>query len=302
MRQTLEVISGIYKVVNPIGQIYIGKSENLLRRWRKYKYAGVVKVLESINQHGFKNHTFEIIEKCDIELLNERERYWIKFYDCFDTPHGLNLQDGGSAGHKMAKGSREKVSKNSARWNIGKSPSEETRRKISEKVSISLKGHQKTLGYKYSEEKKKELDEKKKATMLQNGTKIIQPDNNKQVLNIQTGVYYDSIRDAAESSNFKYEHLTSMLNGNKHNKSPFIQVNPDQKTKVKCLKQEEIYARRLLTRSECKCKKLIVIKNKKEVILNSVADASKYLGICRTYVSRIINGKMKINNLTIKRL
>ena len=36
---------------------------------------------------GLENFTFEIIEECkkDSQILNEREKYWIKYYDSFNN-------------------------------------------------------------------------------------------------------------------------------------------------------------------------------------------------------------------------
>lgn len=87
-------ICGIYKITNPIGQIYIGQSGDLYRRWRRSQYKTQRLIVNSFDLYGHKNHIFEIIEVCKKEMLNEREDYWIKFYDCFDTPHGLNLNSG----------------------------------------------------------------------------------------------------------------------------------------------------------------------------------------------------------------
>jgi group I intron endonuclease len=82
---------GIYKITSPTGKIYIGQSVDINRRKTEYKsgcHRG--KLYNSFNKHGFENHTFETLEECTLELLNERERHYQDFYDVLG-PNGLNL-------------------------------------------------------------------------------------------------------------------------------------------------------------------------------------------------------------------
>lgn len=77
-------ISGIYKIVNPKGKVYIGQSVDLYRRLKHYfepKSAKNQTILKnSFQKYDVNKHIFSIIEECDIEELNERERYWQEFY------------------------------------------------------------------------------------------------------------------------------------------------------------------------------------------------------------------------------
>lgn len=87
-------IIGIYKIISPSGKIYIGQSRDLDKRLKSYKCGssktkGQPKLYNSFEKYGILTHEFEIIEECDFELLNIRERYWQDFYDvCGDG--GLN--------------------------------------------------------------------------------------------------------------------------------------------------------------------------------------------------------------------
>lgn len=47
-----------------------------------------------MNKYGLENFSFEIVEQVDNDLLNEREIYWINFFQS-KTPNGYNLTDGG---------------------------------------------------------------------------------------------------------------------------------------------------------------------------------------------------------------
>lgn len=46
----------------------------------------------AINKYGIENFTFEIIES-QVENYNDRERYWIKYYDSYEN--GYNETEGG---------------------------------------------------------------------------------------------------------------------------------------------------------------------------------------------------------------
>jgi group I intron endonuclease len=92
---------GIYKITNPQGKIYIGKSTNLHKRIKEYsilsQIKGQPKIYNSIKKYGYENHLFEIIETCDKNIINEKEIYWINFYDSVTI--GLNLKQGGEGGN-----------------------------------------------------------------------------------------------------------------------------------------------------------------------------------------------------------
>lgn len=93
--------SGIYKIENLINKkIYIGKSIDILTRWKEHKvnYMNPAKdctLYRAIRKHGIENFSFTIIEECEPtnEILNEREKYWINYYDSFKN--GYNDTYGG---------------------------------------------------------------------------------------------------------------------------------------------------------------------------------------------------------------
>lgn len=86
----------IYKTTNKLnGKIYIGqkKSEKFLHE----KYLGSGKILhQAILENGKENFSIELLEECDTsEQLNEREIYWISFYNSTNPEIGYNLSKGG---------------------------------------------------------------------------------------------------------------------------------------------------------------------------------------------------------------
>lgn len=50
----------------------------------------------AIRKHGAENFTFEVIEECIDEAINDRERHWVTHYDSFNQEKGYNLTKGGS--------------------------------------------------------------------------------------------------------------------------------------------------------------------------------------------------------------
>ena len=92
--------SGIYKITRlKTGEIYIGKSTNIKKRWSEHcKTAlGVGTIAHSIlhttmEKDGIDDFTFELLEEVPKEKLTEREKYWITFYD--SKSYGLNERNG----------------------------------------------------------------------------------------------------------------------------------------------------------------------------------------------------------------
>jgi len=79
---------GIYKITSPSGRVYIGQSVDILHRFKTYvkmyvKNEKQVKLFRSFTKHGVENHTFEIIEECEMEgsivdllkQMREAEKY-----------------------------------------------------------------------------------------------------------------------------------------------------------------------------------------------------------------------------------
>jgi group I intron endonuclease len=86
--------SGIYKIINPNGKVYIGQSIHLHKRkedYYKYNKLGFqIKLRNSVEKYGWDSHIFEIVEECCATTLNERERFWQDFYNSVEK--GLNCK------------------------------------------------------------------------------------------------------------------------------------------------------------------------------------------------------------------
>lgn len=96
---------GIYKIENLLNhKKYIGQSIDIETRFYKHKSAkDNFHIHRAIQKYGKENFSFEIIEECEIFQLNEKERYWINYYNSLE-PNGYNMIPGGSNGAGIAKG------------------------------------------------------------------------------------------------------------------------------------------------------------------------------------------------------
>lgn len=86
---------GIYKITNKInGKSYIGQSKHTRRRWREHINGLENSVISNaIKKHGKENFTFEILELCSIDELNDREIYYIDKFGTYGK--GYNITTGG---------------------------------------------------------------------------------------------------------------------------------------------------------------------------------------------------------------
>ncbi len=91
------MLKSIYKITNKINnKIYIGQSVRPFERFSQHCYnkqTNISLINKAIQKYGKENFNFEIIES-DIENYNEREKYWIKYYNSM-IPNGYNLTEGG---------------------------------------------------------------------------------------------------------------------------------------------------------------------------------------------------------------
>ena len=109
-------ISGIYGLRNRLNnKWYVGQSVNIKSRWKRYKYLmceGQPKLYRALLKYGHSAFEENIIEPCgpDKLILDDRETYWVKFYNSVDN--GYNCTEGGfgSKGHSPSKQTRLKLS------------------------------------------------------------------------------------------------------------------------------------------------------------------------------------------------
>jgi len=228
---------GIYKITSPSGRIYIGQAVNICIRfstYRKLKCKMQPRLYSSFKKYGVDNHVFQVIDICDTDQLNDRERYWQDFYNVLSKT-GLNciltatnekkkvisqeVKDKIRLKTKIYKHTSEAIEK-IRKSSIGREVSKETRRKISEsqigkivskdtcdKISKALKGR------KISKE-----------ALVKRSISISGANNSraKIIIDLETGIYYGCISEAAEAKVMKKSTLNNYLIGHRHNKTCLI--------------------------------------------------------------------------------
>lgn len=130
----------IYRFKNKInGKVYIEQTTKSLRKRvtqhitnsRPNTKAHKTYFHNALNKHGIENFDLIILERCQNQQeLDERERYWIAYYNSTDKRYGYNIESGGSLG-KKGKQLSEEHKKALLQANLGKHRSEKTKRQLS---------------------------------------------------------------------------------------------------------------------------------------------------------------------------
>lgn len=156
----------IYKITNPSGKIYIGQTINLkdrVSRYKRYQCKNQKRLYYSLKKYGFDLHTITIIEEVNIDILMEREKFWIEElkvnFTKYKDGNGLNLCDGGIG--SIGRVASEEFKIKNSKLHKGKKLSDETKKKI----SLS------SIGRKHSEESKIKMSNSSKGKLLSEETK-----------------------------------------------------------------------------------------------------------------------------------
>lgn len=139
--------AGIYSITNNVdGKVYIGQSQDVDKRCR-YHFI-ILRNGNHINKHlqnaynkyGENSFTFDIIEECCVDSLDEREIFYIEKLKAFNNGYNMTIGGGGRRGYQLSDESKEKIRQalygNKAF--LGRKHSDETKKKI----SIANKGHE----------------------------------------------------------------------------------------------------------------------------------------------------------------
>lgn len=85
---------GIYKITKiSDGKSYVGQSNDIERRFKEHQTKGTTARIPldiAIQKYGIEAFTYEVLEECNIESLNERENFWIKYYNTVKTGYNCN--------------------------------------------------------------------------------------------------------------------------------------------------------------------------------------------------------------------
>lgn len=98
-------MSYIYKIKNNINEkVYIGKTnQTIIDRFIQHcKDSARIDrsnrpLYKAMNKYGVKNFSIEQIEECSPDVVNEREKYWIEYYNSFRSGYNATLGGDGAS-------------------------------------------------------------------------------------------------------------------------------------------------------------------------------------------------------------
>lgn len=234
---------GIYKITNPKGNIYIGQSVNIKKRWTHHKglYSNdTPKLFLSFKKYGIDKHIFDIVEICSTNELNSKERYWQEHYKSVEKGLNCVYTKTNDKSGKMSYETKCKISL----ANKGKIISEECKLKL-RLHNLGKKQSKETIEKRVSKLRGKNITESQKLFLSESRLKNKNPffgknhsekskikirkklvgSNNylyKPIINIETGIFYDTLEEASNTINWDKRKLWSHLSINKINKTSFI--------------------------------------------------------------------------------
>lgn len=176
----------IYKYTSPSGKVYIGQTikEEVRKQQHKACYDDTY-FHRAIKKYGYENFTYEVLfwttskDKNNLKvILDALERFYIRKFKSNDRKYGYNGTSGGEGTYDKVVGEETRMKLSAAAK--GKHPSEETRKKLSD----AMKGR-----FVSAETRQK----KSQTTKGRSNTWA-----HKKVLCIETGVIYNSIKEAAK--------------------------------------------------------------------------------------------------------
>lgn len=142
----------IYSITNRLdGKRYVGQTvqrpERRFTLHRNQARRGHGHYLHrAMRAHGEEHFVLEVLEQCDVSMLDEREKFWIAELDTFGN--GYNLNEGGNSNRRRRHSAETRTLMKERHWsrtskrqkcieiirdaNLERVPSEETRQRISE--------------------------------------------------------------------------------------------------------------------------------------------------------------------------
>ena len=171
--------SGIYCYTNKLnGKRYVGQSINLEKRYYQHLYnitAPKPYFDYYLHLYGVDNFVYEVLEYCDKSIQNEREKYWIDYYDSYNN--GYNLTNGGS-GYNITLSDSHIIALKASWTDERKLKASETQKLAQRKYYDSDKGREnakkhsiRMKGRKSSEETKRKISESNKGRIVSDETR-----------------------------------------------------------------------------------------------------------------------------------
>lgn len=144
-----DALCGIYKIVNNVNnKVYIGQSINIEARWKDHINAlnrndsNCTLLQRAWNKYKQVSFSFEILELCAEEQLDDIEIKYIELYDSIN--HGYNIEAGGNQNKHLSEDTKQKL-RNAAKERLSDPTKNPMYNKhhtdiTKEKISASKKG------------------------------------------------------------------------------------------------------------------------------------------------------------------
>jgi group I intron endonuclease len=202
---------GIYKIESPSNKIYVGSSVNIEQRFRKYKSLNCksqTRLYNSFIKHGVENHKFSIITECKREDLYQYENLYSNYYDVLGF-NGLNCVIVGYDGVNQ-KRSLETIEKH--------------RLKIIGKKQTIEHGNKKRIAMLGKKHKASSIEKMRNKQISETTREKLRAKNKKQILNLESGIFYESLNEASFAHNICKGNLSSMINGSRIKKVNLVYI------------------------------------------------------------------------------
>lgn len=218
--------SGIYRLDWDNGHFYYGQSQNLAHRKRGH----MASMKKGYHTNAIMNRlyklcglpAFTIVEHCEIELLNEREQHYLDLHHSNRWCCNIEKIAGSARGMKRSEVTKAKLRAH----RLGKKLPLEQVKKIGDAVRKRYAEGWKVkprygmdnpyYGKKHSEEIRIKMRKSKNCGDKNSRARL--------VINLETGIFYGSVKNAAESIPMKHMNLYYRLTGHTKNKTSFVFV------------------------------------------------------------------------------
>lgn len=202
-----EKICGIYCIENIINhKKYIGQSISIKDRWRYHKSKLRRNTHENDylqkawNKYGEENFKFYILEECAIDIIDDREQYYINLYDVNNRDCGYNIERGGKLNKIISDTTRRKISENHADVSGENNPMYG--------VKMSEESINKTLSHPNYKNRKIRGEDNHRASISECDAREI-----KNYFSDGHALYYGELRDIAEKYHTTVQTVSHIKNG-----------------------------------------------------------------------------------------
>ena len=188
---------GIYGIHNTTNdKWYVGQSIDIKRRWKHHLwgldngYHYNHHLLRAWGQYGKSSFEFLVLEECEVDVINEREQYWIAKLNALSN--GYNQCEGGDSPK-------------------GRIVSVETR----QAVSVARKGNGNPFfGKHHTDEWKQKTSERQQGSKNHQFGKFGEQNHrSRKVRCVETGVIYSATMEAERQTGINANNICSCCNG-----------------------------------------------------------------------------------------